>query len=146
MKSTAKDIILLCKGWYNQELYPTLLEAFKEYYRQRYVYGSHNKDEFLNESFILRVILLEVIREIARDYPDRLSQFMSSFLVSGQIIFGIPDNNNKDYDYQLFYRIINFLSCLRMSGDDIKTIDTSEYFMDVEDEGRLHKKLIEEII
>lgn len=147
MKSTAKDIILLCKRRYDREKYPSILEALKEYYRKNYIYGSHDMDDQLNERFILRVILVEVMREIARDYPDRLTFFINGYLVHGQILFGIPDESNMDYDYQMFYRIVNFLSSLRMRGEGFINIDTSEYFYETEDEdGYLCRKLIEEII
>lgn len=127
MKTTAKDVILLCKGWYDHDLYPTVLEALKQYYRKNY---SINMEDSLNERFVFRIILLEAMKEIAEKYPDRLWGFINGYLAYGEMIFGVPDESNNNYDYQMFYRIINFLSKLKMKGDGIVEIDTSEYFVD----------------
>ena len=143
MKTTAKDVILLCKGWYDKEKYPTVLEALKEYYRKNYC---NDMEEHLNERFILRVILIEVMREIASKYHDRLLGFVNGYLIYGQMLF-MPDENNNDYDHQLFYRIINFLARLQMRGDERIEINTDEYFYDDYDEdGVNHKKLVEDIV
>ena len=143
MRTTAKDVILLCKGWCNREKYPTTLDALKEYYRQNYC---NDMEEYLNERFILRVILIEVMREIANKYTDRLIGFVNGYLTYGEMLF-MPDENNNDYDHQLFHRIVNFLTRLQMRGDELIEIDTDEYFYDDYDEdGTKHKKLIEDII
>lgn len=143
MKTTAKDIILLCKGWYDKEKYPTILEALKQYYRKNYC---DDMEEVLNERFILRVILIEVMREIASKYSDRLLGFINGYLTYGEILF-MPDENNKDYDYQMFYRIVNFLARLKMRGEGWQEIETEEYFYeDYDEDGNKHMKLIEDII
>ena len=54
MKTTAKDVILLCKGWYDKEKYPTMLEALKQYYRKNYC---DDMEEYLNESYLLKIVL-----------------------------------------------------------------------------------------
>ena len=143
MKTTAKDIILLCKGWYDKEKYPTVLEALKQYYRKNYC---DDMEEVLNERFILRVILIEVMREIASKYSDRLLAFINGYLTYGEMLF-MPDENNKDYDYQMFYRIVNFLARLKMRGEGWQEIETDEYFYeDYDEDGNKHIKLIEDII
>lgn len=143
MKTTAKDIILLCKGWYDKEKYPTVLEALKQYYRKNYC---DDMEEVLNERFILRVILIEVMREIASKYSDRLLGFINGYLTYGEMLF-MPDENNKDYDYQLFYRIVHFLARLKMRGEGWQEIETDEYFYeDYDEDGNKHMKLIEDII
>lgn len=144
MKTTAKDVILLCKGWYDKKKYPTILEALKQYYRKNYC---TDMEDLLNERFILRVILIEVMREIASKYPDRLIEFVNGYLTYGEILF-IPNEKNNNYDYQLFYRIVNYLSRLKMRGDGCIEIDTDEYFYNyyLNEEGTKYKKLIKDII
>lgn len=143
MRTTAKDVILLCKGWYDREKYLTVLDALKQYYRKNYC---NDMEDCLNEKFLLRVILIETMREIAVKYPDRLVGFINSYLTYGQIIF-MPDEKNNDYDYQLFYRIVNFLSNLQTNGDGFIEIETDDYFHEITDEdGTKHKKLIQDII
>lgn len=127
MKTTAKDIILLCKGLYNHDLYPTILEALKQYYRDYY---NTDMEEFLNENFLLRTVLIDVMHEISEKYPDRLRGFINGYLIYSEKLFIIPDELNNDYDYQIFYRIVNYLSRLKMRGDGVIEIDTSDYFID----------------
>lgn len=140
-KTTAKDVILLCKGWYDHDLYPTILEALKQYYRKNY---SIDMEDCLNEKFLFRIILLEAMREISEKYPDRMRRFINSYLAYGEIIFGVPNESNNDYDYQMFYRIVNFFSGLKMKGDGIVEIDTSEYF--VEDLQDQHNQITREYL
>lgn len=127
MKTTAKDVVLLCKGWYGHGLYPTVLEALKQYYRKNYSIGMGDS---LNEKFLFRIILLEVMGEISEKYPDRMRGFINGYLAYGKMVFGAPDGTNNDYDYQMFYRIVNFFSGLEMRGDGIAEIDTDEYFVE----------------
>lgn len=146
MKTTAKDVILLCKGWYDNEKYPTTLDALKQYYRKNYCYGKHDMDDQLNERFILRVLLIEAMREIVLNYPDRMVGFVNGYLIYGAMMF-IPDEKNNDYDYQLYHRIRIFLTNLQMRGEGRKEIETDEYFYDDYDEGGTkHKRLVEDII
>lgn len=145
MKTTAKDVILLCKGWYDKEKYPTILDALKQYYRIHY---STHYEDLLCERFLLKIVLLQAMQEIVKDYPDRLISFVNSYAISEPNLFIIPDSNNRDFDYQMFYRVIYFLSNLQMYGEGLIGIDTEEYFIDEqrEDGGVKHKRLIEDII
>jgi len=126
-RTTAKDVILLCKGWYDHNLYPTILEALKQYYRKNYCV---DMEESFGEKFLFRIVLIEAMREITEKYPDRLRGFINGYLAYGEMIFGVPDELNNDFDYQMFYRIVNFLARLKMKGDGIVEIDTSEYFVE----------------
>lgn len=138
MKTTAKDIILLCKGWYDKEKYPTILEALKQYYRKYY---SEQFEEQLNERFLLKILLLQTMQEIAKDYPDRLIGFVNEYLIGTRWIYDY-DENNQDYDYQMFYRIINFLANLQIKGHTFcKEIVLEDYFMRYE-----NRRLKEDII
>ena len=142
MKTTAKDVILLCKGWYDEEKYPTILEALKQYYRVKY---SDQYEEQLNESFLLHIVLEQTMQEIVRKYPDRMIGFVNLYLITPRGIFGY-DNNSQDYDYQLFYRITQFLNCLQMRGEGFIEIDTEEYFETYFEDGKKQERLIEDII
>lgn len=124
MINTMTDVILLCKGWYNKDKYPTLLDALKEYYRRNY---SENMEQYLNERFITEVILKNVMEDIVTRYPDRMYGFINPYLFYGSL-FIVPDESNNDYYYSLFYRIVHFLGNLQMQGDGLVTIDTDGYF------------------
>lgn len=144
MKTTAKDVILICKGWYDKEKYPTVLDALKQYYRINY---SSEYEECLDYNWILNIVLLDTMREIAENYPDRLIGFVNNYLIYNGILCGM-DIYNNNYAYQLFHRIVNFLGNLRLRGGGVKEIDTEEYFMDELQEGEngKHKCLKEDII
>lgn len=136
MKTTTKDVILLCKGWYNKEKYPTKLDALKQYYRKNY---SEDFEEYLNESFLFKAVLVDVLKWLTLKYPDRLVKFIDGYLSYGETIFWIPDETNQNYEYQMFYRIVNFLARLQMRGDGLIEIDTSEYFTDEFQDDRSQK-------
>lgn len=125
MKTTAKDVILLCKGWYDKEKYPTILEALKQYYRKNYC---DDMEEYLNESFLLKIVLEQTMQEIVTKYPDRMVGFVNLYLTTPRGIFGYDNESNQDYDCQLFYRITCFLAKLQMCGDGFIEIDTRDYF------------------
>jgi hypothetical protein len=145
-RNATKEIILLCKGWYDEEKYPTKLEALKEYYRKYYNYGRHDMDDDLNEKFIFRVILLETMKNIVKTYPDRMHCFINGFLGYVDLFFGVDENNN-DYDYQMYHRIIRFLDRLPMHGEGWIEIETSDYFEKyVDEEGNNRRRLKEDII
>lgn len=148
MKSTAKDIILLCKGWYDKEKYSTILDALKGYYRKYYV--SEIEDEILTESFLLNILLNQTMWEISKFYPDRFINFTSQYMFGENlsIKLTLPEEKNKDYEYQLFYRIVAFLHNLNMHGETLENIDTREYFYEKYDEGTntFHKELLNDII
>lgn len=124
MKTTAKDVILLCKGWYDKEKYPTTLEALKQYYRKNYC---DDMEEYLNESFLLKIVLEQTMQEIVEKYPDRMVGFVNLYLTTPRF-FGYDNKSNQDYDCQLFYRITSFLNSLQMRGDGFIEIDTRDYF------------------
>lgn len=142
MKSTAKDVILLCKGWYDKNKYETILDALKEYYRKNY---TNNLEDCLNEKFILRIILIEVMREIATCYSDRLIYFVNQYLIYGKTIY-MPNPENIEYDHQLFYRITNFLANLNMHSDKLTNIDTSDYFQYKTNEHGIQERILKENI
>lgn len=146
MKSTAKDVILLCKGWYDEEKYQSKLEALKEYYRRYY---NDDMDEFLNEEFLVKTVLADVIREIQSKYKDRFVYIINCIcnIDPFRLYISIPDSSNENFYYQLFYRIIGCLGNMRMHGDGLTEIDTDDYFIErVHLDGEHEKKLRIDII
>ena len=103
-------------------------------------------DDDLNEKFIFRVILLETMKNIVKTYPDRMHCFINGFLGYVDLFFGVDENNN-DYDYQMYHRIIRFLDRLPMHGEGWIEIETSDYFEKyVDEEGNNRRRLKEDII
>ena len=138
-KTTAKDVILLCKGWYDKDKYSSLLEALKQYYRKTY---SDDYEEYLGEGFLLKTVLNDAMQEITKKYPDRMPAFINQYILYGETIYGIPDGTNQDYDYQMFYRIAEFFKRLQMRGDGLIEIDTHDYFVEnlQDDRSQMHRE------
>ena len=124
MKSTTKDVILLCKGYYDKEKYPTLLDALKEYYRK---YCGNVLQELFDESFLCDTLLPEVMLGIEQHYPDRLCSLSYVLMPTYEPIL-MPDADNHNYAYQLFWRIAEFLNTVPLRGDNLTEIDVSAYF------------------
>lgn len=145
MQSTTKDVILLCKGYYNKENYPTVLDALKEYYRK--YGGSCLTKDFLDETFLNEALLSEVLNGIATRYPDRLHTLVTTTLVSPADSILLPDSNNNDYGYQVFWRIVGFLKAVPLRGEGLMEIDVSDYLtVNIAEDGTKHLELIREII
>lgn len=143
MKTTGKDIILLCKGWYDKNRYSTILDALKEYYRKNY---NTDMENYLNEKFLF-FLLKETMWEIAKDYPDRLVYFVNRFLSPNELGLLIPNEEDTSYIHQMFYRIVMFLNTLQMRGNGFVEIDTDDYFYeDIDEEGHECRKLMEDIV
>lgn len=127
-KTTAKDVILLCKGWYDKEKYTSKLSALKQYYRERYCCDMEDVLREQPERFLLRTVIEQAMYEVINNYPDRLRGFINGYVIASEIrLFGIPDRE-LSYDEMLFYRIVSFFSSLQMRGDGLIEIDTEDYF------------------
>ena len=62
MKTTEKDILLICKNWYNKELYKSKLDAFNAYYHKYY----GNEDIEMSKAFALNLFLEPTIIEMSK--------------------------------------------------------------------------------
>ena len=120
-----KDVILLCKGYYDRGKYGSVLEALKEYYRKNY---ADDMEEVLCESFLLHTVLENVMDTLIAEYGDggRLSGFLYGMFRSSDIQTGT--GNKTDIDTWLFYYVVQHLSAIQMRGHNLKDIDTSGYF------------------
>lgn len=139
MKNQTADIILLCKGWYDKEKYPTIVDALKQYYHIHY-----SEDyEDIDERFLLHCLIKPTVQDIANKYPSILDSFLKVSLF-GEGVF-LPDDSNRDIDYNLFYRIVQNLTHTMILGK----IDLSDYFGFTDDPdypGHQKRYLIEDII
>lgn len=60
---TLTDILLICKGWYNKELYHNTLEAFNAYYHKYYGCEDITMDKAFAEYLFLRPLALKAIEK-----------------------------------------------------------------------------------
>lgn len=59
---TLTDILVICKGWYNKELYNNPLEAMNAYYHKYYGCEDIVMDKAFAEYLFLRPLALEAIK------------------------------------------------------------------------------------
>ena len=56
--NTLIDIMLICKGWYNKQLYKDKLSAMQAYYDKYYTYGESQVE--LTKDFALNLFSLQM--------------------------------------------------------------------------------------
>lgn len=145
MQNMTKDVILLCKGYYDKDKYPTVLDALKEYYRK--YCGCCLVKDFFDESFLRETLLSEVLNGLAVHYPDRLRALVTSVLMSPSESVLLPDGNNNDYSYQVFWRIVGFLKAVPLRGEGLMEIDVSDYLAEnITEDNKKHLEPIRDII
>lgn len=128
-KTHGKDIMLLCKGWYNKEKYKTTKDALIAYYNKNYWYPN-DKVKILEFRFINNVLLKPAIQELLTE--NFIHMFISYlFDIDGFDIWKFDDMKIKElpYDEELYYRLTGFLSRLRAKDKDLNiNIDDSAYW------------------
>ena len=139
-KTQGKDIMLLCKGWYNKDKYKTLKDALKAYYHKYY----DNEDIDPDYGFIDRVLLKPAIQELLTDRFKHL--FVSClFDTDGFDIWKFDKMMIKElsYEEELYYRLTKFLHGLRRyENDNTELIDTNDYWLIVDGHKALHEDII----
>ncbi len=63
------DIYALCKGWYDENKYPTLLKALNEYYHKEY--GNENFE--ISKDFALQLFIYPLVTEIINRNPKMVN-------------------------------------------------------------------------
>lgn len=74
MKNQNHDVIMICKGWFDEDKHKSVLDALREYYMREYGMAK----EFTKDSYILEVILMPVAIEYFS--MQELWKIMSSLL------------------------------------------------------------------
>lgn len=136
-KTQGKDIMLLCKGWYDEEKYTTLKDALTAYYHKNY----GNEDLTPDYGFINEVLLKPVM---VYEFADINPYMLMNYIFSNDLLIRMKDKEGS-FDEGLYNRITTFLSNLTTKNN----IDTSAYWKKDED-GKVifdhHYILAEQII
>jgi hypothetical protein len=128
-KTHGKDIVLICKGRYNDDNYKTIKDAIIGYYHKHYGCEDITPDY----GFINQVLLRPAVEEIMCDkFKYRFISCL--FDTDCADIWKIDKMKTKElnYDEELYYRLIKFLGVGLMVKDHDGTIliDTSDYIKD----------------
>ena len=113
--NTLIDIMLICKGWYNKELYKNKLSAMQAYYDRYYTYGESQVE--LTKDFILHLFLEPLVSEaIKRD----------SNLI--YYIFNRNQNgiNREDFTTEMYNRCLTLIANIKKD-----TFDFDEKYLDM---------------
>lgn len=125
MKSTEKDVLMICKGHYDHRKYKTIKEALDEYYRKNYRVSKEIVPE-LSYHLIVNFFLNECIKTFIT--TDTISCFLYKIILEETLEEKIKDNVSTEFYKILYYRIVKWLSSLRvMDKHDNWIIDLSDY-------------------
>lgn len=141
-KTHGKDIMLICKGWYDDEKYKTLKDALLTYYHKNY--GCEDID--LDYDGINQILLKPAIEELLTERNH--SHFINCMFNTDIGDFWKYDINHiniikLEYEEELYYRLTKFLRGMQVSnGDGCIYINTSSYFKTIREEKVLKEKII----
>lgn len=132
MRTTEKDILMICKGHYDKEMHKNLEEALDAYYREHYNVSKESLPE-LSHKFIYNLWLKECVRTFLT--PEKKAEF-HHYVINEESLaeMDFHDNNifgnepAKDFYDVMYYRIIRWLTLMQVidkHGKDL--IDLSDY-------------------
>lgn len=107
---TMTDILLICKGWYNKNLYHNPLEAFNAYYHKHYGCEDITMDKEFAEYLFLRPLVLKAI-----EIKPALAKYI--FEPTYSII-----NNKEPFSDIMYDRLIGLIQMIERG-----MFDLSEY-------------------
>lgn len=107
---TLKDILVICKGWYNKEKYPNALKAMNAYYHK--YYGC--EDIEMDKAFAIHLFLTPLVLKAIKIEPT-LARYI--FEPSYSIV-----NNNENYVDIMYSRMLALIQMIEHN-----TFDLSDY-------------------
>lgn len=108
---TLTDVLLICKGWYNKQLYKNELEALNAYYHKYYGCEDITMDKAFAEYLFLRPIALKAI-----EVKPCLARYIFEPICSKNI-------ENKQYFAEIMYdRLMGLIQMIEHG-----VFDLSEY-------------------
>lgn len=128
MRTTEKDILLLCKGHYDHDKYKTLEEAMLAYYNKHFRYET-NQVDVIPYKIIVNLLLNECIKAFLN--PETQNSFIWYIINQESIKERQLSNSEKEMDYyEIFFHRATTWLCLLDVRDKGKNwiIDLSDYF------------------
>ena len=130
-KTLGKDILLICKGYYNKEKYKSVLEAFNAYYHTEYLC----EDITMDEGFAIQLFLKPCVKEFLKE--REVNWFCENYLfkvsmheigLSHDRMLRKKEVKEMSFDEVLYYRLISWLCCLQVKDYNNEwIIDLSDY-------------------
>ena len=100
--NTLIDIMLICKGWYNKQLYKDKLSDMQAYYDKYYTYGESQVE--LTKDFALHLFLEPLVLEAIKKDPNLIYYIFNR---------NRNDINCKDFTTEMYDRCLTLISNIK---------------------------------
>ena len=113
--NTLIDIMLICKGWYNKQLYKDKLSAMQAYYDKYYTYGESQVE--LTKDFVLHLFLEPLVSEAIKKDPNLIYYIFNR---------NRNDINCKDFTTEMYNRCLTLIANIKKD-----TFEFDEKYLDM---------------
>ena len=113
--NTLIDIMLICKGWYNKQLYKDKLSAMQAYYDKYYTYGESQVE--LTKDFSLHLFLEPLVSEAIKRSPNLIYYIFNR---------SRNDINYKDFTTEMYDRCLTLIANIKKD-----TFDFDKKYLDM---------------
>ena len=113
--NTLIDIMLICKGWYNKQLYKDKLSAMQAYYDKYYTYGDSQVE--LTKDFALHLFLEPLVSEAIKRSPNLIYYIFNR---------NRNDINCKDFTTEMYNRCLTLIANIKKD-----TFEFDEKYLDM---------------
>ena len=113
--NTLIDIMLICKGWYNKQLYKDKLSAMQAYYDKYYTYGDSQVE--LTKDFALHLFLEPLVSEAIKRSPNLIYYIFNR---------NRNDINCKDFTTEMYDRCLTLIANIKKD-----TFEFDEKYLDM---------------
>lgn len=126
-KTHGKDMMLICKRWYDRDKYLTTKDALERYYQEKYLLGDPLEENHLSFGFINTVLLKPAIQELLN---ERFKYLFIEWIFTNTVFEAI-NRTDVTYDEMLYHKMTGFLSQLRHFEDhsNIVVVNTDGYWL-----------------
>ena len=113
--NTLIDIMLICKGWYNKQLYKDKLSDMQAYYDKYYTYGESQVE--LTKDFALHLFLEPLVSEAIKRNPNLIYYIFNR---------NRNDINYKDFTTEMYNRCLTLIANIKKD-----TFEFDEKYLDM---------------
>ena len=113
--NTLIDIMLICKGWYNKQLYKDKLSDMQAYYDKYYTYGESQVE--LTKDFALHLFLEPLVSEAIKRSPNLIYYIFNR---------NRNDINYKDFTTEMYNRCLTLIANIKKD-----TFEFDEKYLDM---------------
>lgn len=113
--NTLIDIMLICKGWYNKQLYKDKLSAMQAYYDKYYTYGESQVE--LTKDFALHLFLEPLVSEAIKKDPNLIYYIFNR---------NINNTNCEDFATEMYNRCLTLIANIKKD-----TFEFNEKYLDM---------------